>query len=87
VIDRTSVCVGVWFGVVIAHLGGVGELGCHVVWCPKYRGPVVTAAIKDWCEELVRAKAADASVGSPTIARYVDIRYERRWCTVGAGDS
>lgn len=80
-------CIGVVVGVVIAHTGGVGELGCHVVWCPKYRGPVVTAAIKDWCEELVWARAADASVGSATIARYIDIRYERPWRQVRVGDS
>lgn len=39
--------------------GGVYDLGYHVVWCPKYRRPVLTGPVKDRCEALIRAKAAE----------------------------
>lgn len=39
--------------------GGVYDLGYHVVWCPKYRRPVLAGAVKDRCEALIREKAAD----------------------------
>jgi putative transposase len=39
--------------------GGVYDLGYHVVWCPKYRRPVLAGPVKDRCEALIRAKAAE----------------------------
>ena len=39
--------------------GGVYDLGYHVVWCPKYRRPVLTEAVNTRCEELIRAKAGE----------------------------
>ncbi|WP_456094165.1 IS200/IS605 family transposase [Nonomuraea fuscirosea] len=33
------------------------DLGYHVVWCPKYRRPVLEGRVKDRLEELIRAKA------------------------------
>jgi len=39
--------------------GGVYDLGYHVVWCPKYRRPVLTGPVRDRCEELIRARAAE----------------------------
>jgi putative transposase len=47
----------------ITHAGGVYDLGYHVVWCPKYRRPVLTGAIKDRCAELIREKAAEHGWG------------------------
>ena len=35
------------------------DLGYHVVWCPKYRRPVLTGPVRDRCEELIRARAAE----------------------------
>ena len=35
------------------------DLGYHVVWCPKYRRPVLAGPVKDRCETLIRAKAAE----------------------------
>lgn len=35
------------------------DLGYHVVWCPKYRRPVLTGRVKDRCEALIRTKAAE----------------------------
>jgi putative transposase len=37
--------------------GGVRDLGCHVVWCPKCRRPVLAGRAAGRCEELIRAKA------------------------------
>ena len=39
--------------------GGVYDLGYHVVWCSKYRRPVLAGPVKDRCEELIRARAAE----------------------------
>lgn len=39
--------------------GGVYDLGYHLVWCPKYRRPVLTGDIAARCEELLRDKAAE----------------------------
>ena len=39
--------------------GGVHDLGYHVVWCPKYRRPVLSGPVRGRCEELIRAKAAE----------------------------
>jgi putative transposase len=36
--------------------GGVYDLGYHVVWCAKYRRPVLTDAVNARCEELIRAR-------------------------------
>ena len=37
--------------------GGAYDLGYHIVWCPKYRRPVLADAVNSRCEELIRAKA------------------------------
>lgn len=37
--------------------GGVYDLGLHVVWCPKYRRPVLVGRVAARLEELIRAKA------------------------------
>lgn len=42
---------------VTAGAGGVYDLGYHVVWCPKYRRPVLTGDVAVRLEELLRAKA------------------------------
>lgn len=39
--------------------GGVYDLGYHVVWCPKYRRPVLTGQVAQRCEELIRAKCGE----------------------------
>ncbi|MFF0246583.1 IS200/IS605 family transposase [Streptosporangium sandarakinum] len=38
-------------------LGAAYDLGYHVVWCPKYRRPVLGGRVKDRLEELIRAEA------------------------------
>ena len=35
------------------------DLGYHVVWCPKYRRPVLDGPVKTRCEELIRVRAAE----------------------------
>nr|WP_149826159.1 IS200/IS605 family transposase [Streptomyces tailanensis] len=37
--------------------GGVYDLGLHVVWCPKYRRPVLDGRVAVRLEELIRQKA------------------------------
>ncbi|WP_434091058.1 IS200/IS605 family transposase [Streptomyces flaveus] len=37
--------------------GGVYDLGLHVVWCPKYRRPVLGGQVTARLEELIRQKA------------------------------
>ncbi|SDL65703.1 putative transposase [Nonomuraea maritima] len=37
--------------------GAAYDVGYHVVWCPKYRRPVLGGRVKDRLEELIRAKA------------------------------
>ncbi|GAA0931012.1 IS200/IS605 family transposase [Streptomyces thermoalcalitolerans] len=37
--------------------GGVYDLGLHVVWCPKYRRPVLGGRVAVRLEELIRQKA------------------------------
>lgn len=37
--------------------GGVYDLGLHVVWCPKYRRPVLGGGVAARLDELIRAKA------------------------------
>ncbi|WGD45035.1 IS200/IS605 family transposase [Streptomyces cathayae] len=37
--------------------GGVYDLGLHVVWCPKYRRPVLDGRVAERLDELIRAKA------------------------------
>lgn len=39
--------------------GAAYDLGYHVVWCPKYRRPVLTPPIAARCDELIRAKCAE----------------------------
>jgi putative transposase len=42
-----------------ASAGGAYDLGYHVVWCPKYRRPVLTGAVADRCRELIAQKSAE----------------------------
>ena len=37
--------------------GGVHDLGLHVVWCPKYRRPVLGGRVATRLRELIRQKA------------------------------
>lgn len=37
--------------------GAAYDLGYHVVWCPKYRRPVLGGRVKTRLEELVHARA------------------------------
>jgi putative transposase len=37
--------------------GGVYDLGLHVVWCPKYRRPVLGGQVGQRLDELIRQKA------------------------------
>ncbi|GFH37915.1 IS200/IS605 family transposase [Streptomyces pacificus] len=37
--------------------GGVHDLGLHVVWCPKYRRPVLDGRVAERLDELIRQKA------------------------------
>jgi putative transposase len=46
--------------------GGVYDLGYPVVWCPKYRRPVLGGQVAARCEELIRAKASEH--GWPVVA-------------------
>jgi putative transposase len=39
----------------------VYELGHHLVWCPKYRWPVLAGRVAARCKELIRAKASEHS--------------------------
>lgn len=39
--------------------GGPYDLGYHVVWCAKYRRPVLTGAVATRCDELIRSKCAE----------------------------
>jgi putative transposase len=39
--------------------GVVFDLGLHVVWCAKYRRPVLTGAVAQRLRELIEAKAAE----------------------------
>ncbi|MFG3442635.1 transposase, partial [Nonomuraea sp. NPDC047897] len=39
--------------------GAAYDLGYHVVWCPKYRRPVLGGRVKTRLEELIRAKAGE----------------------------
>ena len=45
-------------GQVQVSAGGVCDLGYHVVWCPKYRRPVLAGRLAGRCEELIRARAS-----------------------------
>ena len=38
--------------------GGVQDIGLHVVWCPTYRGQVLTGTAGGRLRELIGAKAA-----------------------------
>ena len=37
--------------------GGVYDLGLHIVWCPKYRRPVLCGRVAARLDELIRQKA------------------------------
>lgn len=39
--------------------GAVHSLGYHIVWCPKYRKPVLVGPVADRLKELLEAKAAE----------------------------
>ncbi|MCZ0986857.1 IS200/IS605 family transposase [Streptomyces diastatochromogenes] len=43
--------------------GGVYDLGLHVVWCSKYRRPVLDGRVASRLEELIRAKADERGWG------------------------
>jgi putative transposase len=42
--------------------GGVSNLNYHLVWCPKYRLPVLTGEVAEDLEHLLRDKAAELEV-------------------------
>lgn len=42
-----------------ASAGGVYDIGYHVVWCPKYRRPVLDGLVRARCDQLIRQKAAE----------------------------
>jgi putative transposase len=46
--------------------GGVCGLGYHVVWCPKYRRPVLAGPVAAGGEQLIRARASEH--GWPIVA-------------------
>ena len=39
--------------------GGVYDLGLHIVWCPKYRRPVLGGRVAERLDELIRQKAEE----------------------------
>jgi putative transposase len=41
------------------HAGGVASLKFHLVWCPKYRRPVLVGEVADRLKSLIFQKAAD----------------------------
>jgi putative transposase len=41
------------------NAGAVVTLKAHLVWCPKYRRPVLTGSVADRLRELLTAKAAE----------------------------
>ncbi|WP_018637201.1 IS200/IS605 family transposase [Parafrankia elaeagni] len=43
--------------------GGVHDLGYRVVWCPKYRRPVLTGPVRDRRDELIRQKCTEHGWG------------------------
>ena len=45
--------------VVTSGPGGVWDIGYHIVWCPKYRRPVLTGPIADRLRELLIQKCAE----------------------------
>jgi putative transposase len=45
--------------VVTAGAGGVYDLGYHIVWCPKYRRPVLTGPVRERCDALIRVRCAE----------------------------
>jgi putative transposase len=52
--DRVAVTRKVrWFS------GGLYDLGLHVVWCPKYRRPVLGGRVAEGLDELIRIKAEE----------------------------
>jgi putative transposase len=48
-------------GQVQVSAGGVYEPRYHVVWCPKYRWPVLAGRVAARCRDLIRAKAGEPS--------------------------
>jgi putative transposase len=44
------------------NAGAVFSLKYHLVWCPKYRRPVLVGAVADRLEELLEQKAAELGV-------------------------
>ncbi|MEU4537366.1 transposase [Streptosporangium sp. NPDC023825] len=44
--------------------GAAYDLGYHVVWCPKYRRPVLGGRVKDRLEELSAPGAVSTAGGS-----------------------
>lgn len=53
-------CILIGMGrTVTSGSGGVWDIGYHIVWCPKYRRPVLTGAIADRLRELLAQKCAE----------------------------
>jgi putative transposase len=65
--------------------GGVYNLGYHVVWCPKYRRPVVAGAVAGRCEALIRAKAAGH--GWPMVTLEIMLSHVHLFVTAHRSDS
>jgi len=59
IVDKSGIYTRIMAGTMTTHAGGVYDLGYHVLWCSKYRRPVLTGPVKDRCEELIRDKAAE----------------------------
>jgi putative transposase len=55
--------------------GAAYDLGYLVVWCPKYRRPVLGGRMKTRLEDLIHAMANEH--GWQTMRRYIETQYER----------
>jgi putative transposase len=44
------------------HAGSVYNLHFHLVWCPKYRKPVLTGAVEARLKELLHEKASELQI-------------------------
>ena len=49
------------------NAGAVSSLKLHLVWCPKYRRPVLTDAVADRLAQLVREKAQELEMTVHTL--------------------
>ncbi|GAA3118079.1 hypothetical protein GCM10020001_042510 [Nonomuraea salmonea] len=63
--------------------GAAYDLGHHVVWCPKYRRPVLGGRVKDlrfrlptlWSRSCLVAMVG--AVSAETVRRCIETQYER----------